>query len=148
MGTAQGSPALEAAWCWSCGAFPPPVAGTCHSRAWHGAGGWISSGAGPLDVPSAISAFPFAPFHEKPRAKQCSWELLSVSKYLSRPEKRCAPISLDFFFILFCSYLRDCCRQETLTLVGSLLMCFEPSKCSLASQRTSSGSVESGGRFS
>lgn len=63
--------------------------------------GWLdNSGAEPLDVPSAISAFPFAPFHEKPRARQCSWELLSVSKYLSRPEKRCAPISLDFFFFV------------------------------------------------
>lgn len=137
-------------WCWSCGALPSPVAGTCHSRCWHGLSGLISSGAGPLNVPSAISTFPFVPFHEKPNKR--NWELLSISKYLRWIEKCCARFLGFFFFnfivVLFCFYLRDCCRQETLTLIGNLLMFFEPSKCSLASPRTSSGSVELGGRFS
>lgn len=122
MGTVLGRPALEAVWSWSCGAFPPPVAGRCHSGCWHGVGALISSGERPLNVPSAVSPFPFAPFHEKPRAKQCKWELLSVSIVISCQEGlKSAALRFPWvlFRFLFCFYLRDCCRQETLTLIGS-----------------------------
>lgn len=79
--------------------------------------------------------------------KSANWELLSISNYLGRLEKCCASISLFCFVfwflgVFFSFYLKDCCKQEALTLVGSLLMCFEPCKCSLASQRTSSGKVQ------
>lgn len=75
-------------------------------------GGWLDKlRSRTFKHPLCYLCFPLVPFHEEPRAKHCSWELLSISKYLSRLEKCCALISFFFFFL-------GCCWVFCLVLFG------------------------------